>query len=799
MQSLFRLFQPKRINTRLFSTTLVNARKPIYFTPRAINNDILALSRKSGELSRDPIWVLANRMLRLKKQEALSQALDECGVSREEFERWIGAVRAYDFDSAMDVLRAKGFALTPAGKISRHLPLWLVIHLLSTKMKTASQARLALPLAVSHMPVTPMHLQAPILILAAYALGQHNLPPLMNPLVTRFLETPMEGRTRALYYNHLLQAISRLPSSWESSRLAVSVLHAMSARQIRLWPRTYKYLLSDQFVTLDLAKMLRDRMRQEGVKPILAHLEAFLKVFSRAGMHHEAGTYLDAIREMSLQKGFEIVPYGTYPTREPDQPAASVTRHNTAYLRSFRDEESVNRYLARLANLEQSKPGKDDRSLRRLGTLRRRRLATLRKRRLDISDWTTILSIAVRNPQTDLKKLWDFFAGPKARVRPTTATFTLFMKAFHDRRDYVAASLVWYEMRRRKLQLDRKALTLGVQVLTMVGKAHNAFHIMDFRAAKPGLPAVEGTIKLDAGVVNAFMRSLIRVRRPDVVYVLWDHMEALYGVRPDVETLNKLLEAAYLGAKLDDTFAGFIANLKLKNPFHWPADPSAEVAPGKRRQVLVERIKAAIADRKAPKGTWNDEPAWRVTRRIFQEVILGNWPHLNDIEPPAHAVRVSPDALIESPVLDLARNILRARRHNDDNARTNAPQSPASDAPVMLDEFGPYPQILPTDATFRAYIVLCGAHAHAGDIPLALAWMRALAIPPRKATLALALAYWGEVSMNAPLVERVTGQNEYRRLWAWMGGWVGERGMPTREDVGDALRMLAQMREARVG
>jgi len=286
--------------------------------------------------------------------------------------------------------------------------------------------------------------------------------------------------------------------------------------------------------------------------------------------------------------------------------------------------------------------------------------------------------------------------------------------------------------------------------------------------------------------------------------MLWDQIEFLYSVKPDVETLNKLLEAAYLGGKLDDSLAGFIANLKLKNPFHWSHEEPLSDVPRKRREAITGRIQEMINTSKGPKGIWNEEPAWCVTRRIFQEVILGNWPHMNDIEPPAYPVRESADALIESPMMDLARNIIKARRERrqENTAQSSSPPvyEPADSEKKAeaLSVFGPYPQIVPNDTTFRLFIILCGSHGKAGDIPLALAWMRALDIKTRPQTLALAMAYWGEVSMNAPLVERMTGQNEYRKLWAWVEDWVGAAGVPRRRDNMDALRLLAEMRETRV-
>ena len=82
--------------------------------------------------------------------------------------------------------------------------------------------------------------------------------------------------------------------------------------------------------------------------------------------------------------------------------------------------------------------------------------------------------------------------------------------------------------------------------------------------------------------------------------------------------------------------------------------------------------------------------------------------------------------------------------------------------------------------------------------------MRALGIAPRVRTLAYALVFWAEVSIGAPLLERLRsrrrsrggedGGGEYVRLVRWMEEWVGVENVPDEAAVGEAMRRVDAMR-----
>jgi len=73
-----------------------------------------------------------------------------------------------------------------------------------------------------------------------------------------------------------------------------------------------------------------------------------------------------------------------------------------------------------------------------------------------------------------------------------------------------------------------------------------------------------------------------------------------------------------------------------------------------------------------------------------------------------------------------------------------------------------------------------------------------LRVRPSCDTLATALVYWAEVSMDAPLIEYWKGgTGEYSRLVRWMRNWVGEDKMPTAAHIGVHIRRVDFFRNMR--
>jgi hypothetical protein len=76
--------------------------------------------------------------------------------------------------------------------------------------------------------------------------------------------------------------------------------------------------------------------------------------------------------------------------------------------------------------------------------------------------------------------------------------------------------------------------------------------------------------------------------------------------------------------------------------------------------------------------------------------------------------------------------------------------------------------------------------------------MRALGIAPRVCTLVYALVFWAEMSIGAPLLERLRRRREdggaYVRLVRWMEECIGAENVPDEAAVGEAMRRFDVMR-----
>lgn len=78
---------------------------------------------------------------------------------------------------------------------------------------------------------------------------------------------------------------------------------------------------------------------------------------------------------------------------------------------------------------------------------------------------------------------------------------------------------------------------------------------------------------------------------------------------------------------------------------------------------------------------------------------------------------------------------------------------------------------------------------------MVLAWMKELGIIPFGRTTAVALIFWAEVSLRAPLFEQFGGEGEYSKLLKWLEAWVGESRMPGQDRMTLMSKVIAKARD----
>jgi len=279
--------------------------------------------------------------------------------------------------------------------------------------------------------------------------------------------------------------------------------------------------------------------------------------------------------------------------------------------------------------------------------------------------------------------------------------------------------------------------------------------------------------------------------------MVWDYAELLYGVTPDTAVLNALLEIAQAVVQFEETFAGFWANLRAKRRSSHPENffsPSLHV---RGRDEVVENLRLTLnrdSRRYKPTGLWNDVPAWQKAIKIFYHAVLGNNPELLRAPPPVTAIRTSADDVHRRPWAEFIRSVQGPLPVNETFYDVDV-NSPASLARLGLYPLQAYPAIKPTKTTFHNVIYLLGMCGQAGQIPTVLAWMKELGITPFGRTTAIALIFWAEVSLRAPLFEQFGGEGEYPKLVKWLEAWVGKGRMPGQARMTRMSKIIAKARE----
>ncbi|KAJ7730692.1 hypothetical protein DFH07DRAFT_992909 [Mycena maculata] len=714
------------------------------FSSRA--SKITAYLRDLSSLTRDPVWRLV-MALDSPQRLALSEALDAAHVSLDDFSRWRPSIYASEIEKAMEH--------KPVSTLSAH-PSWLVLYLAGFKVRTPQHASGPLmDLSFAHIDIAPPTIQGPLLVVTMMHLARFDLILPMRRVIDAFLLVPLT-QFQNMHFNHLLAAMTSITQcSRETGENAVKVLRAMEGRQLQLWPRTSSALMEDRYTALQLTGYLRRRTTHMGIVPTAAQLEPYLRFYSPDGAIHDAKRYADAVSVMRLGASDE----------QASAHANNVNVQNTSLIRSQPDSASAFQFLHQLTAATTRDWNFHPRE--RLSIHPRPLLA---KRSTNVYDHNAALSVAVHDRTVSAKQLMRLFIRrpPLIGFRPTVASYTIFIRGLLLRREWKLAYIYWTKLARSGQPLDEAALAVGLQAVALSGRPAEAFALLEMHAARadPALLSLHRPRRprVTTGTINMLMSSLHRVLRPDLAFRLWDAMEELYGLRPSNETLRIVLEAAQLPHTLDDSFSGQMALLALKNPFRHPPR-----APETRAELAASLAKQAAAPYRA--GIWRGRPATETASHIFLQAALGvpERLHLAALEPPAYAVRPNAGSDSAAPTLRLDMHPPRFELPSDI-------LTPAGRAR--------FPEVALRERDFAAHVMLLGMTRRAPEIARTLVWMRALGVRPTLRTLGVALAFWGEVSVQPPLVAAMAGRggDQYLKLVQWLEEWCAE--VPDEETVG---------------
>lgn len=789
------------LGIRVFSTS--TSRYDAIHTLR--NSKYIALVHKE---TKHPLWRLLDALRQPKHLLTLSDALHGNGISTAEFDRWKSLLHEPSIE-------------TVSQETLHSAPSWMLLYLISNKVRSSHHAHgPMLDLVYSHLDTAPNEFHGPLILLAAVQLARFDLVVPLRHLAQTFLSIWIEDPLA--YFNLMLQVISCIPNrTVESANIAVLLLRAMESRQLMLSSDTYEALLNDRFVTLQLTKYLQARMVQEGFVPQTSHLEAYLRFFAKDGAIHDAKKYYDAIHAQSAQVDETISLL--------DPSSIPKTRANTLMLGTYTSAPPAFGFLRQLASTSQPavtipSTKRDTRTLARL----------LRTKFHSVYDLTSALSVLTRDSRCTPSHLLKLFHRAPGG-RPTVVTYTILIRGLLQRGDTVNAVSYWKRLLKSGVAIDPEALATGVVALTRAGRPHDALMLLEQFGSRlddtsaemdAGLKRVmlRKPVKVTQKTINDFMVALNRIQRPDVVFRIWDHMEQLYGIQPNALSLSILLQSARLAHKLDDTLSGALAHLSLKNPFRrsssLPRPLTRESAFASIMSLLQDPIKGKPA--RYTSGIWHDCDPTTAVRKVFLQTLFGMAieqergdecvREMLKLESPASAVRTSVD---DDPAAGLGFGLrkLRGMKYSfeafeDLFSTPSSNTSTTSVTPTQPKPRSHYPSIFPTNSTCLQYILLLALSSRSNEIPLLLSWMKYLRIQPSSSTLALSLAAWSEVSIQAPLVERIQSGGggvevegmigrEYVKLVRWIRDWVGEKRMPGAREIGKWEKVVRKVREVK--
>ena len=731
---------------------------------------ILELYKTTWKETGDPTWPFVLAMNTPRSNKLTNSMVRDTGLKLSSYIRWRKLVDSVGLvDVASRIRETSDTSKFPS--IAR-MPTWVLGYILTFRVTNPSEARVAADLAVARIFSGCGRTAIPTLLtLSVHTLANHQLADPLHGIVKLFT-----GRRRFPFqYALFLRALSRFPPSLENSAVISTVVEKMNKEEGGVPEDIYISLLESNSSSVPLAQRLERLISATNTPttPRLSHV--FFRVYTKHGATTLAIKHLPSVLQLAgLSRRDGAFPF-------PSGPSPLAYGDSTGLQSDVTDQTPGPRR-------PRSPSGGDHTSVSS-----------------STKSWTSLLGFFSSSSGISADQLTDLFSRIRNTHPPTTISYTVLMRALVSRKAHQRAIEAWHEMLAEGHPMDIQSLSAMIEACTLVKKHREAFYILEVVASNgsqdvpaqstPGDPYPR--IRLTPVFIATFMENLAHSGRPDLAFMLWDHAELLYGVTPNASMLNVLLEIARVVMKYEETFAGFWANLRAKRTSAHPDNLSSSSFHVPSRGEAVESLRLTLdngAQKNKPTGLWGEVPAWKRATKVFYHTVLGNNPELLHVVPPVTAIRSSADDIHQHPWAELIRSV-QGPSSVDESFHDVDINSPASLARLGLYPLQAYPGITPTRMTFHNQIYLLGMCGQAGQIPLILAWMKELRIVPLERTIAIALVFWAEVSLRAPLFEQFGGEGEYPKLLKWLEEWVGPSRMPSQSKMTRMSKGIAKARE----
>lgn len=713
-----------------------------------------------------PAVTLVNILVARPSSTTLGKALRDAGVSVEEHAQWKSVLEARTVADALQVLQHH--QATTEGTddaVAAPLPAWILLSILRKRMDRPLDALHAHHLAQSQLQHTPADLAPLVLNITTLNLSMHDLFVPLRTTVFRLLRTsryihPFHVRT-------LLRTLATTRPSREIQDLIYAVVKDANRRHITLSPSICRDLLENPAAHPRLVNVLKHSLSADTGTRV-----GVIKVYSRHRLRRATERILPHISAAPFDQ-----PLGEHQRSLPPD----LLR---CYMSSFRNTEDLDVFLRKvIARQQKNRPAKNA----QVDDSKTPSTAPSSSVEAASGFWVEALATAARHPDTSSAQLQELLARSMTAIpnqfHRLQARF-LVIKGLLRRTDYESAFRLLGESLRSKSRFTRPMLTIAVETLTMDGHADDALRLL-LEVTPRSLNPEHGKPRMvDIRTINTFLASLHRMGRPDAVFYLWDTMERVFDLQPDAVTTAILFKSARFARKCEG-LQDALVDLGLAGLLSHKQDADATT---QDRDAAIAGLSTLLKDRphRTVNGLWRGERAGVVACRIARDIFIGNWPILQKRRPPIHPHRQSSSDPALSPISDFVHSIVGTRQAPTDAAL------PSGHAPQ------PYPTIVPHDPMFRAYIDLLASEDRVPEVPLVLEWMRYLHVRPSRSTIATALTYWGEVSLDAPWLERMKGgraNSSYAMLETWLTGWLGKGNMPKQHHMQAALQRIRFVRE----
>ncbi|KAI0759065.1 hypothetical protein C8Q74DRAFT_1372929 [Fomes fomentarius] len=842
-----------RLSARGYARQAASAKPRRKDIVRTTPSSILALYSKH---SSSPVLALVDA-LRSPSPLEVRSLLGPASVPDDEYERWAPVVHAPSLPAALDrvahTLAAHPTPSAPSTQRSLPVPAWALLSVLLRSPSTPLEAFAAHSLAFSLPPPAHPDLSPLALLLDAHSLASFRMyaPSALSSSASSIplpSSTPTNSPSSSTY-----SPSPRLPLKFKTCSPSSST----SPSAVRsTWTLTHTVCSSP----IAQPPSAPPAWSSTTCAPAPTHPTSPILVHSSAYTPAEV--------------------FADYPNESKHR-----SRILEEYLRAFKDPATINAYIKYLFKTTAStRQDPDFGESKRPPTLPG---AGAVPRQVFLHSLRTVAG-RLSVPTDDLLHMFRQSSNRMGGPKKLLSAYFYVIKGLLRRGDYARAAALLEEVLPRKSEFDAAKLTIAVEALTMVNRPDAALQLLlhisssstptgsaEEKSPYFSIPSVHSPKPsiVDTRTLNGFMISLLRIGRPDAIFLLWDLLPLLLpDISPDSKSLAILFKAARFARKCEGALQVAIADFGLSRilPVHRPESPEHVHLPS--RDAAWSSLEALLAPdpKRAVNGFWRGERAGDVALRVAWQVFVRNWPILQHFSSPFRVVRNSAGEQATSPMRDLFHSLrlgsasyAPSSPSPSDSGAGSSSSAPASEGDDLDLDFDSalhppdaldpttrwYLTIVPEDAAFRALLDLLASEDRSAQIPLVLTWMRYLRVWPSRDTLATALVYWGEVTLEGPWVVRMRewsarraagygeehddepdsapsldpspviygGQkkrgartrergrrdeergrgyeSEYVRMVKWLTKWVGRHHMPGREETQRALQRVRWFRD----